>query len=369
MTAISPLLTTASLGSLTLKNRVALAPLTRGRAPGGLANSLMAEYYQQRSGAGLLITEGTFISEAANGWVDAPGIYTQEMAHAWQSVVSAVHKASPDTKFFSQLWHCGRASHSSFRQDRSPAVAPSPIKIEGPYIHTPEGKQPYEVPREMTIEDIQKTVADYRSAAEWAKVAGFDGVEIHSANGYLLDSFLQSKTNHRQDAYGGNLENRFRMLKEVVEAVSSVYPASQVGVRLSPNGVYNDMGSPDYLEAFSYYLRELDPYQLAYVHVLDGLAFGFHNIGDPFTLTRARENYRGKIIGNCGYDVEAAERAISEGLADIVAFGRPFISNPDLVERIKNKWPLDPQGHDTTYWFTPGEKGYTTFPTYTVPVL
>ena len=287
--------------------------------------------------AGLLITEATTISEEANGWNESPGIYTDEMTEGWKHTVNAVHDKGG--VIFLQLWHLGRSSHSSFH-DGKPAVAPSAIKINEPYIHTPTGKQPHEVPRALETDEIPRVVDDYRQAAERAKAAGFDGVEVHSANGYLIDTFLQSKTNHRTDQYGGSVENRYRFLKEVVEGVTSVWPANRVGVRLSPNGSFNDMGSPDYREQFTFVASQLDRFGLAYLHVMDGLAFGFHELGEPMTLADFRKVFHGPLMGNCGYTQETAEKAIAEGHADLIAFGRPFISNPDLVQRFKNGWPL-----------------------------
>jgi 2,4-dienoyl-CoA reductase-like NADH-dependent reductase (Old Yellow Enzyme family) len=321
----------------------------------------MAEYYAQRSSAGLIVTEATTISEEANGWNESPGIYTDAMTQGWKQVVDAVHQKGG--VIFLQLWHMGRSSHSSFHHGK-PAVAPSAIKIEGDGIHTPTGKQPYEVPRALETAEIPRVVEDYRRAAERAKEAGFDGVEVHGANGYLIDEFLQSKTNHRTDQYGGSVENRYRFLKEVVSAVATVWPAHRVGVRLSPNGVFNDMGSPDFREQFTYVAGQLDSFGLAYLHVMDGLAFGFHKLGEPMTLAEFRNVFHGPLIGNCGYTQQTAETAIAEGHADLIAFGRPFISNPDLVERFKNGWPLAELA-PMTDWYSPiGEKGYTDFPAH-----
>ncbi|HSH94215.1 MAG TPA: alkene reductase, partial [Roseimicrobium sp.] len=261
---------------------------------------------------------------------------------------------------FLQLWHMGRASHSAFHGGKQ-AVAPSAIKINGEYIHTPQGKLPHETPRALETDEVAATVEEYRRAAERAKAAGFDGVEIHAANGYLIDQFLQSRTNQRTDRYGGSIENRFRFLKEIVEAQLTVWPASKIGVRLSPNGNYNDMGSPDFRETFTYVASKLDNYALAYLHVVDGLAFGFHGIGNPMILSEFREAFSGPLIGNCGYSQESAEAAIAAGSADLIAFGRPFLSNPDLVERFANGWPLNPPA-DVKVWSAPGATGYTDFP-------
>jgi N-ethylmaleimide reductase len=351
-----------NLHDLTLPNRIVLAPMTRSRAgKERIPNLLMAKYYAQRSTAGLLITEATTISEEANGWNESPGVYTDEMVEGWKHVVNAVHDKGG--VIFLQLWHMGRASHSSFHNG-NPAVGPSAIKIDAPYIHTPTGKQPHEVPRALETDEIPRVVADYRQAAERAKAAGLDGVEVHSANGYLIDTFLQSKTNHRTDQYGGSIENRYRFLKEVVEGVTSVWPANRVGVRLSPNGSFNDMGSPDYREQFTFVASQLDRSGLAYVHVMDGLAFGFHELGEPMTLAEFRNVFHGPLMGNCGYLQETAEKAIEEGHADLISFGRPFISNPDLVHRFKNGRPLAEEAPMSDWYLPTGAKGYTDFPVY-----
>lgn len=353
-----------ALSGLTLENRIVMAPMTRARAgKERIANELMAEYYTQRATAGLIITEATTISSQANGWNESPGIYTDEMVDGWKTVVESVHDTGG--KIFLQLWHCGRASHSSFH-DGNAAVAPSPVKIDGDYIHTPKGKEDYEVPRALETSEIPGLIEDYRRAAERAKQAGFDGVEVHSANGYLLDEFLQSKTNQREDQYGGNIENRYRLLGEVLDAVTSVWSPGRVAVRLSPNGAFNDMGSPDYREQFLYAAEQLDKVGLAYLHVMDGLAFGFHELGEPMTLDEFRQVFSGPIMGNCGYTQEEAEQKIASGNADLAAFGRPYISNPDLVSRFKNGWPLAEEA-DVSAWYTPaGAEGYTDFPTYSV---
>ncbi|MEL7035226.1 MAG: alkene reductase [Cyanobacteria bacterium J06592_8] len=359
----SPLLLSSfNLQGLSLKNRVVMAPMTRARAgTERLPNALMAQYYSQRASAGLIITEATVISDQANGWEQTPGIYTDEQMTAWKQVVEAVH--SHGTPIILQLWHCGRASHSSFHENNQLPVAPSAIILNGDYIHTPNGKQPYETPRALETEEIPSVVEDYRRAAERAKAAGFDGVEIHAANGYLIDEFLQSKTNHRSDQYGGSLENRYRFLKEITESILTVWPANRVGVRLSPNGAFNDMGSPDYRETFLYVAEQLNQYGLAYLHLLDGLAFGFHELGEAMTLSEFRQVFKSPLMGNCGYTQEAAETAIKEGFADFVAFGRPYISNPDLVERFANNWPLNPPA-EVKDWYSFGKEGYIDFPTY-----
>ena len=356
------LFTEFSLGSLTLRNRIALAPMTRARSgEERVPNELMATYYRQRASAGLLITEATTISPQANGWNQSPGIYNDAMVEGWKGVTEAVH--AEDAPIFMQLWHCGRASHPDFHNGQS-HIAPSAIKIEGDHIHTPLGKKPHEVPRALEFDEIPGVVEDYRKAAERAKAAGFDGIEVHAANGYLLDTFLQSKTNQRTDNYGGSIENRYQIVSDVLTAVTSVFTADRVGVRLSPNGVFNDMGSPDYREQFLYVAEQLDKLGLAYLHVMDGLGFGFHELGTPMTLDEFRDVFSGPIIGNVGYNKETSEHAIASGSADLIAIGRPFISNPDLIQRYQNDWPLNPEA-EVSDWYTPsGEKGYTDFPFY-----
>lgn len=361
-TLSTALLSPFNLRGLILKNRVVMAPLTRARAgKERMPNALMAEYYAQRATVGLMIAEATVISKQANGWINSPGIYSDEQAQAWKQVVDAVH--TKGTPFFLQLWHMGRASHSSFQENGQLPVSASAVKLNGDYIHTPIGKQPYETPRALETKEIPLVVEDYRCAAQRAKDAGFDGVEIHAANGYLIDQFLQSKTNHRTDQYGGSLENRYRFLKEIVQAILTVWPASRVGVRLSPNGNYNDMGSPDFRETFLYVAQQLSAYGLAYLHIVDGLEFGFHELGEPMTLAEFRSVFTGPLMGNCGYTQETAEAAIKDGSADLIAFGRSIISNPDLVERFTNGWPLNPPP-DPSIWYSFDKEGYTDFPTY-----
>jgi N-ethylmaleimide reductase len=315
------LFTSATIGGLTVANRIALAPMTRCKAgPDRLANPLIADFYAQRAGAGLLITEATTVSAQGNGYLNTPGIYTDEQGAAWRQVTEAVHAKSG--VIFLQLWHTGRASHSDFQGGDLP-VSASAVKLEGDGVHTPNGKKDFEVPRALETGELPGVVADYVSAAERAREAGFDGVEIHAANGYLQDQFLQSKTKQRTDGYGGSVENRFRLLREVVEGVSGVFGPERVAVRLAPNGAFNDMGSPDYRETFTYAARELDAYGLAYLHIVDGLAFGFHELGDPMTLEDFRAVHTGTLMGNCGYDKETAAAAIERGAADLVAIGRP----------------------------------------------
>ncbi len=359
----SRLLSPITVGEdMQLANRVVMAPMTRARSgESRVPNQNMATYYEQRAAAGLIITEATVVSEQGIGWLQSPGIYNDDQVAGWQRVVSAVH--GKGGTIFLQLWHCGRASHRYFFQDERLPVAPSPIAIANDHSHTPRGKFPYETPRALESEEIPRIVEDYRRAAVRARDAGFDGVEIHSANGYLLDQFLQAKTNRREDEYGGSIENRYRMLGEVVRAVTSVVPAKRVSVRLSPNGAYNDMGTPEYRELFTYVISQLESAGIGFLHIMDGLGFGFHALGEPVTLEELRPRFSGTLIGNVGYTQETAEERLTAGHADMIAFGRPYIANPDLVERFTHGWPLAPEA-DMATWFSHDEQGYLDWPAY-----
>ena len=357
----SKIFETLSIGKFHLKNRIAMAPMTRGRAgKDRVPGDLMGEYYFQRAGAGLLITEATVVSKQGIGWIDSPGIYTDAMIEGWQRVTEKVKPTG--TPIFLQLWHCGRASHSDFHDGNLP-VSASAVKLNGDHIQTPIGSKSYETPRSLSVDEIKATVNDYRKAAENAKAAGFSGIEVHGANGYLINQFLDATTNQRDDQYGGSFENRFRFFREVLEAVLEVWPSDQVGARISPNGVFNDMGCDDYRELFLYVAKEINKLKLGYLHIMDGLAFGFHEKGEPMTLAEFRPLFKGVIIGNCGYTKETAEERIAEGNADIIAIGRPFITNPDLPERYRNNWPLNP-AEDMSLWYTPGPEGYTDYAPY-----
>ena len=347
---------------LELANRVVLSPMTRARA--GISrtpNAAMATYYEQRAGAGLLLTEATVVSEQGIGWLDSPGLYNAAQVEGWRQVVERVHAAGG--RIFVQLWHCGRASHRAFFADGRQPVAPSAIAIADGYSHTPTGKQRYETPRALETAEIPGLVEDYRQAALRAREAGFDGIELHAANGYLLDQFLQAKTNRREDAYGGCLENRYRLLGEILEAVQEAFPVGRLAVRLSPNGVFNDMGTPEYRELFPYVIRRLEQAGLGFLDLMDGLGFGFHQLGAPITLEEIRPLFSGVLIGNVGYTRETAEQRLAAGQADMIAFGRPYIANPDLVERFRHHWPLAPEA-DMATWYTPREDGYIDWPTY-----
>lgn len=343
----------------TAKNRIALAPLTRGRCgEAKTPNALHVEYYGQRSGAGLLISEATAVSPEGYAWVGAPAIYDREMAEAWRPVIDEVHRR--DSLIVCQLWHAGRAGHSDFLDGRLPP-GPSAVKIRSDYVHTPEGKKTHETPVEMTQSDINAVVDSFAKATRLAREVGFDGVELHGANGYLINQFIDPCSNRREDQYGGSNQNRFRFLGEIVDACVSEWSSTRIAVRLSPNGVYNDMGHEGFHDTYRYVAQCLNERNLAYLHLMDGVAFGFHGKDSPMSLADFLPLFDGPIIGNCGYTPETAARAVQDGLADMISFGRPFISNPDLPHRIKNNIPLR-LSDDPSFWYTAGSRGYTDYP-------
>lgn len=368
--SVQALLEPVQLGDFVLRNRVVMAPMTRSRATEqGVPTEIMIEYYKQRASAGLLISEGTGISQAGLGWFCAPGIYTQEQVEKWKPITKAVHEAGG--VFFLQLWHMGRQMHSDV--SGLPIVSASPIPLSAPITARNGQKRDPEVPHALTVEEIAATVQDYATAAKNAIDAGFDGVEIHGSNGYLVDQFMQSKSNIRDDEYGGSINNRLRFMREVVEAVIRVVPNTRVGIRLGPNGVFGEMGSVDSIELFSEAIKYCASKQLAYVHVMDGLGFGFHKVAEVFTIDRASQlvkqvqgnNTTTKVIGNAGYTRELAEERIRNGETDLVAFGRPYLSNPDLVERFRLSLPLAADAaHEFWYHAGYGTRGYTDFPAY-----
>lgn len=367
------ILSKIQVGDMEFKNRVILAPLTRARGTPAedpmdpvsrTPNDVQALYYEQRASGGLVLTEATGISEEGYGWRNAAAIYTDEHVEGWKKVTERVH--AKDGKIFCQLWHMGRFSHSSYHPSTNRIVSASAEKMAGKVKTSENEDVESEVPHALTIEEIKTTIADYVNAAEKAKAAGFDGVELHSANGYLIDQFLQSKTNKRSDEYGGPKENRIRFLKEVTEAIiaSGAFPANRIGFRLSPNGSFGDMGSEDNFETFVYVAKEMNTYNLAYMHVMDGLGFGSHGKDKIVTCADLRKVYDGIIMANVGLTKEVAEGMVRSGAVDLVCFGRLYISNPDLPERFANNWPLADSAPYETWWGHTAEKGYTDWPVY-----
>jgi N-ethylmaleimide reductase len=343
------------LGDLKLPNRIVMAPLTRNRAtPATLApNDLHVEYYRQRASAGLLITEATQISPQGQGYLNTPGIYSAEQVEGWRKVTDAVHAAGG--RIFLQLWHVGRVSHNALQPDGAAPVAPSAIRADTKTFLA-GGFEPVSAPRALAAEEIPGIVHDYFVAAENAERAGFDGVELHGANGYLLDQFLRDGTNRRTDAYGGPIENRVRFAFEVVEAVLRVFEPSRVGFRISPSGAANDMADSNPAALFEYLVRCLDALHIGYVHVSEDRA----KDGSSIDFAALRRHFGRAWISNNGYTRQSAAAAIAEGRADLVAFGRLFIANPDLPRRFREDAPLNTPDQPTFYG---GDaKGYTDYP-------
>ena len=343
------------IGALLLPNRVLMAPLTRTRAePGHVPGALMAEHYAQRASAGLLIAEATMVMPGNSAFHSEPGIYSAEQVAGWQKVTEAVHAAGG--RIFLQLWHGGRACHPLLNEGVEP-VAPSAIAITNDELHTPQGKVPYALPRALRDDELPAIVEGFRQAAVNARAAGFDGVEVHGANGYLLDEFLRDGSNRRSGPYGGPLENRARLLLEVIEAVSEVWGSDRVGVRISPLNSYNSMQDSDPQGLTAWLAARLNEYRLAYLHVMRADFLGQQQ-GD--VMTPARANYKGVLIGNMGYSAEEAEQAIATGKLDAVAFGTPFLANPDLPARFRLGALLN--NPDPATFYTPGATGYTDYP-------
>lgn len=347
------------LGNLTLKNRLVMAPMTRSRAPGNLPNELMAEYYAQRSGAGLIITEGTSPSLNGLGYARIPGLFNSAQIEGWKKTTTAVH--AKDSRIFVQLMHTGRASHPANMPAGAKIVAPSAIALTGQIWTDSQGMQPYPVPSAMTKEEIQTAIREYAHSAECAIQAGFDGVELHSANGYLMNQFLHPFANQRTDEYGGSDEKRMRFVLEVARETVKRIGGNRVGIRISPNGQFNDLGPYPGAEKFYGTLaQELAKIGLVYIHVVDHQAMGAPEVG--VSVKKAiREGFRGTYILSGGYTAERAERDLAQGLGELVAFGRPFIPNPDLDVKLKKNLPLRAPNFDTFY--TPGPAGYTDYPT------
>ncbi len=352
------LLSPLTLGQLELPNRVVMAPLTRSRAgqPGDVPTPLNVEYYRQRASAGLIISEGSQITPQGQGYSLTPGIYSEAQVAGWRAVTEAVHAAGG--RIFMQLWHVGRISHHLLQPEAGAPVAPSAIRAESQsFVISAEGATlvPCDTPRALGSDELPQLVADYRAAAERAQAAGFDGVEIHAANGYLLHQFLATGSNQRDDAYGGSLERRARLLLEVVDAVSAVWGAGRVGVRLSPFGPFNDISDSE-AQPMAFYLAEaLAARQIAYLHINEQVA-----LSDELRHG-VRQRFGGAIIVAGSYDAPRAEAILASGLADAVAFGRPYIANPDLVARLAAEAPWNLPDESTFYGG--GAQGYTDYPT------
>ncbi|QDL55040.1 alkene reductase [Rhodoferax aquaticus] len=343
------------VGALSLPNRFILAPLTRTRAGmEHLPNELMAEYYAQRATGGLLITECTMVTPGTSAFVAEPGVYSAEQIEGWKKTTAAVH--AKGGRIFMQIWHAGRAAHPDINGGKG-SVSSSAIAIDGD-IHTPNGKVPNAVPHALSTDEIAAIVADFVQGAKNAIAAGFDGVEVHGANGYLIDQFLRDGANKRTDAYGGSLENRARFLFEVLTAVTAAIGADRVGLRLSPLNSYNSMVDSDPLGLMAFLADKLNAFNLAYLHVMRADFFGVQKAD---VMPVAREKYKGVLIGNMGYSPEEAETAITEGKLDAVAFGTAFLANPDLPARVKAKAALN--APDSATFYTPGPVGYTDYPT------
>ncbi|MEJ1962429.1 MAG: alkene reductase [Gammaproteobacteria bacterium] len=346
------------LGSLTLPNRIVMAPMTRNRAVGAnVPHSAAPLYYSQRASAGLIITEGSQVSPKGVGYVRTPGLHSGEQVEAWQTVTDAVHGAGG--RIFAQLWHTGRVSHPDFLEGELP-VAPSAITPEGE-VTTPLGRKPLVTPRELPADEMPSIVEAFRWAAQNAKTAGFDGVEIHGANSYLLDQFLRDGSNRRTDEYGGSVRNRARFPLDITDAVIDVWGADRVGYRVSPNGSGYSMSDSDPVATFSYMAEALNERRIAYLHVLEPVA-GRGAV--PAEVTKVapflRRLFRGSLILNGGYDAHSAEAVLASGDADFVSFGVPYLANPDLVERFQRQAPLNEP--DFATFFQGEEKGYVDYP-------
>ncbi len=346
-----------SLGSIQLSNRIVMAPLTRNRAgEHGVPQSINVTYYEQRASAGLIVTEATPISPMAHGYPALPGIYTDAQIAGWKKVTDAVH--AKGGKIVIQLWHVGRISHPSLLPEGELPVAPSAIKPAGKAF-TYQGLVDYVEPRALALNELPGIIADYVHATKAALVAGFDGVEIHAANGYLLDQFMRDGSNQRTDEYGGSVENRTRLLLEVTKAVVAVAGSDKVGVRLSPVNPFNDMRDSNPQALFNYVTASLNQFKLAYLHVVEG---GIHGggVADPFDFNALRKLFKGAYMANLSYDKLRGNAAILSGHADAIAYGVPFIANPDLVARFEADAPLNIP--DSTTFYGGSEKGYTDYP-------
>jgi N-ethylmaleimide reductase len=347
------------LGPITLENRLVMAPLTRNRAvpPGMVPSPLAVDYYGQRASAGLLVTEASQVSQQGQGYQDTPGIYSKEQVAAWRKVTDRVHARGGH--IFIQLWHVGRISHTALQAGGAAPVAPSAIRAKGKTFVNGTFADVSE-PRALELSEIPGIIEDFRRGAANAKEAGFDGVEIHGANGYLLDQFAKDGANKRTDSYGGSIENRARLMLEVSEAVVAEIGAERTGIRISPVTPANDISDSNPQPLFDHIVDQLNALKLTYIHVIEGATGGPRDIA-PFDYASLRKRFAGAYVANNGYDFELANKVLAEGAADLIAFGKPFISNPDLVERLKRGAPLN--DWDKATFYGGGAKGYTDYPT------
>ncbi|KAF0191538.1 MAG: NADH:flavin oxidoreductase/NADH oxidase [Gammaproteobacteria bacterium] len=349
------------LGSVELQNRLVMSPMTRNRAVNNVPVALMVQYYQQRASAGLIVTEGTSPSPNGLGYPRIPGIFSEVQVEGWKPVTAAVHQGG--AKFFMQLMHTGRVTHPLNLPAGARVLAPSAVAAAGEMYTDAEGMKPQPVPEAMTEADIKVAIGEYEQAARNAVKAGFDGIELHSANGYLLEQFIRPNSNQRRDGYGGSIEHRARFVLEVAEAAINAIGKDRVGIRLSPYGVFNDMPLYDAMEAdYTYLARQLNARGLVYVHLVDHSAQGAPEV--PASIKAIfRTQFRGSLILSGGYDAARAESDLAAGKADLIAVGRPFLANPDLPARWRTHAPLNVP--DTSTFYTPGEKGYTDYPALT----
>ncbi|ODG98307.1 alkene reductase [Nostoc sp. KVJ20] len=351
------LFTPVQLGPYTLPNRIVMAPMTRLRAIASIPNSLMATYYTQRASAGLIVTECTMVSPLSLGYINCPGIYSEEQVAGWRLVTNAVHEQGG--RIFLQLWHSGRVSHSALLDGELP-VAPSAIAGIGS-LHTPIGKVSLETPRALETPEISEIVEQFRRGAKNALAAGFDGIELHGAFGYLIDQFLQDGSNQRTDEYGGSIEKRSRFLLEVVEAVASVWGANRVGIKLSPSNTFYGMHDSNPQETFGYAINALNPFGLAYLHLMEPneVDLGTREVMNPVT-PYFRQIFQGTLITNGGYDRQTGDSILTSGNADLVSFGKLYLANPDLPKRLEFNAHLN--APDPKTFYAPDATGYTDYP-------
>ncbi len=356
---MSLLFSKTTLGTLTLQNRLVMAPLTRSRATNNIPNELTAEYYAQRSSAGLIITEGTSPSPNGLGYPRIPGIFSPAQVAGWKLVTDAVHARG--AKIFIQFMHCGRVAHPLNLPAGARVLAPSAVAAAGEMYTDAEGMKQNAMPQTMTEDDIRTAIHEYAQAAKNAVAAGFDGVELHGANGYLLEQFIRPNSNQRTDRYGGSIENRARFVLEVADAVIKAIGKDKVGIRLSPYGVFNDMPQYDGMDAdYTYLAQQLNALGLVYIHLVDHSPMGAPVVPDSIKQM-FRRTFKGKLILSGGYDAARAESDLAAGKCDLIAVGRPILANPDLVERWKTGAALN--APDMATFYTPGAKGYTDYPT------